>query len=130
MKLKLRLFKASLRLDDDLLVVTPCFEPGMFPYNEFHYETNALRTYIMRENVRNLILNFNDIQYVGSEFIGTMVSLKVECHNNGGRVAICGLADVVAKTLETLQVFEGCAITSSLDAAEACFNPVHDASVK
>lgn len=91
---------------DDILVVTPKGQAGSFLYNDLHREANTVRDAVMKPEISHLIINLSKLQYFGSEFIGSLVSMAREVKNQSGRVALCSADPQMVEVLQNMSLFK------------------------
>jgi len=91
---------------DDALVVTPSGEGSTFRYNELHVETNVIRAQLGKPGVRLLILDLHQMEYFGSEFIGSLVSMLRETRSRGGKACFCAAKPQTLQILQNMSLFK------------------------
>ncbi|MCA9026088.1 MAG: STAS domain-containing protein [Planctomycetaceae bacterium] len=91
---------------DDILVVTPKGQAGSFLYNDLHREANTVRDAVMKPEISHLVINLSKLQYFGSEFIGSLVSMAREVKNQNGRVALCAADPQMVEVLQNMSLFK------------------------
>ncbi len=90
----------------NVLVVTPQGDPNTFRYNDLHREANSVRDLLMRSEISHLALNLKNLQYFGSEFIGSLVSMAREVKNRQGRAVICEANPQMVEVLQNMSLFK------------------------
>jgi len=90
----------------NVLVVTPLGDPNTFRYNDLHREANSVRDLLMRREISHLALNLKNLQYFGSEFIGSLVSMAREVKNRQGRAVICEANPQMVEVLQNMSLFK------------------------
>ncbi|MEW4489718.1 STAS domain-containing protein [Thalassoglobus sp. JC818] len=90
----------------DALVVTPSGEVSSFRYQDIHQEANTIRGEIARKNAKNLVLNLAELEYFGSEFIGSLVSMLRETRMRRGTGCFCAANDQMLKVLQNMSLFK------------------------
>ena len=88
------------------LVVTPQGDPSAFRYNDLHREANSVRDLVMSPDVAHLVINLQNLQYFGSEFIGSLVSMAREVKNRQGRAVICEANPQMVEVLQNMSLFK------------------------
>ena len=85
--------------DGDTLILVPRDKEGQFRMVDLHTESNAVRRLLDEPGVSNLVIDFGNLNYAGSEFIGTLVGLLRHANYGGGKAAMCnasgGVLDMV-----------------------------------
>ncbi len=109
---------------DDILVVTPQGKAGSFMYNDLHSEANAIRDVISKPNVSHLVINLSKLQYFGSEFIGSLVSMAREVKNRRGKAALCSADPQMVEVLQNMSLFSLWPYYETQDEAIASLRPV------
>ncbi len=99
----LKIFSTS--LVDNILVVTPQGKAGSFMYNDLHREANAIRASIAKPEVQHLVIDLSKLQYFGSEFIGSLVSMAREVKNRRGQAALCAADPQMVEVLQNMSLF-------------------------
>ena len=61
------------------LVIVAKSKSGSFMYNDLHLETNYVRQYVDQNMVRKLVLDLTEVDYFGSEYLGTLILIKNSC---------------------------------------------------
>lgn len=86
------------------LVVTPQGNSTGFRYNNIHAETNALITAMDRQNARNLIINFNSVEFVGSIMISAMIKLARKIAAKKGQAAFCSASETMKEMMRSMNL--------------------------
>ncbi|MBX3438943.1 MAG: STAS domain-containing protein [Planctomycetaceae bacterium] len=121
----LRIFQTQRR--DNILVVTPQGDPTAFRYNDLHREANSVRDLLMNPDIRFLVINLQKMEYFGSEFIGSLVSMAREVKNRQGRAAICEANPQMVEVLQNMSLFKLWPYYESEDAAIAALQQTESA---
>jgi len=90
----------------NILVVIPQGDPSTFRYNDLHREANSVRDLLMSPEVNHLVLNLQNMQYFGSEFIGSLVSMAREVKNRQGQAVICEANPQMLEVLQNMSLFK------------------------
>jgi len=96
----------DVRQDGNVLVVTPKVDAGSFRYHELHREANSVRDLLIKPDVQHLVLNLSQLQYFGSEFIGSLVSMAREVRNRRGKALICEANPTMLDVLKNMSLFK------------------------
>lgn len=96
----------DVRADDEILVVSPKVDAGSFRYHELHREANSVRDQLSKPNIRHLVLNLSQLEYFGSEFIGSLVSMARDVRNRRGKAAICSANETMIDVLKNMSLFK------------------------
>lgn len=89
----------------DILVVTPRGKAGSFMYNDLHREANAIRDAVAKPGVSHLVINLSHLEYFGSEFIGSLVSIAREVKNRRGQATLCEADPQMVEVLQNMSLF-------------------------
>ena len=100
----LRIFRTK-RIDD-VLVVTPQGDPHAFRYSDLHREANSIRDVLTTPEITHLVICLKHLQYFGSEFIGSLVSMAREVRNRQGRAALCEADSQMVEVLQNMNLFK------------------------
>ena len=96
----------SVQQDGDLLVVTPVGDATAFRYQDLQMEVNALRSHIARGKAKHLVINLAQLNYFGSEFIGSLVSMLRDVRNRRGIACICEATPQMLEVLQNMSLFK------------------------
>jgi anti-anti-sigma factor len=95
----------DVRAEEEIVIVSPKVDAGSFRYHELHREANSVRDLLTRPDVRHLILNLSQLEYFGSEFIGSLVSMAREIRNRQGQALICSANPTMLDVLKNMSLF-------------------------
>ena len=95
----------TIEIVGDCLIVTPHGEGSMFRYQDLHQETNVIRGQIARPEIRDLVVDLSGMDYFGSEFIGSLVSMLRETKVRGGNASFCCAQPQMLRVLENMSLF-------------------------
>lgn len=96
----------DVRQEGNVLVVSPKVDAGSFRYHELHREANSVRDLLSRPDIQHLVLNLSQLQYFGSEFIGSLVSMAREVRNRRGKALICEANPTMLDVLKNMSLFK------------------------
>lgn len=122
----LKIFKVE--LIDNTLVVMPHGDGSSFRYNELHIEANAVRARLAKPGVQNLVLDLSEMDYFGSEFIGSLVSMMRETRIRGGKSCFCSATPQVLQILKNMSLFKLWPYFGTREEALASLAPVAQAT--
>ncbi|MBT7817554.1 MAG: STAS domain-containing protein [Polaribacter sp.] len=86
------------------LIVTPQGNSTGFRYNDIHAETNAVITAMDRQNARNLVINFNSVEIVGSIMISAMIKLARKITAKKGQAAFCSASETMKEVMQSMNL--------------------------
>lgn len=89
----------------DTVVVTPQGQGPGFRYQDLHVEANAVRGHLLKSGRCNLIMDLAAMDYCGSEFIGSLISMLREVRNRGGKAMFCRANANMHKVLDNMSLF-------------------------
>jgi anti-anti-sigma factor len=88
------------------VVVTPNGGGNAFRYHDLHRESNSVRDLLGKPEVGHLVINLSQMDYFGSEFIGSLVSMAREVRVHGGKAVICSANDQMKEVLRNMSIFK------------------------
>jgi anti-anti-sigma factor len=89
---------------DGTLVVTPQGDSTGFRYNDIHSETNAVITAVDRQKAKNLVINFNSVEIVGSIMISAMIKLARKITSKNGQAAFCCASETMQEVMQSMNL--------------------------
>lgn len=91
-------------LVDGTLVVSPQGDSTGFRYNDIHSETNAVITAIDRQNAQNLVINFKNVEIVGSIMISAIIKLARKITSKKGQAAFCSASETMEEVMQSMNL--------------------------
>ena len=88
------------------IFVTPNGQGASFRYADLQMESNYLRTQVADTACPYLIIDLSNMNYFGSEFIGSLIILGREKKNRGGKVVICAAQPNMYDVLKGMSLFK------------------------
>lgn len=88
------------------VVVCPKGQGSGFRYQDLHVESNVVRNHLLKTPKCNLIVDLGEMDYCGSEFIGSLVSMLRETRNRGGLALFCSANPHIHKVLDNMSLFK------------------------
>ena len=92
--------------DGEVAVLKPVGDATAFRYQDLHMEANSIRSYISRGKIKHLVIDLSELNYFGSEFIGSLVSMAREVRNRRGIACMCAASDQMLDVLENMSLFK------------------------
>jgi anti-anti-sigma factor len=89
----------------DTIVVSPQGQGPGFRYQDLHVEANVVRGHLLKAGKCNLIMDMGAMDYCGSEFIGSLISMLREARNRGGKAMFCRANPNMHKVLDNMSLF-------------------------
>jgi len=90
----------------DTVVVCPQGQGNGFRYQDLHVESNVVRNHLLKTPKCNLIVDLGEMDYCGSEFIGSLVSMLRETRTRGGTALFCAANPHIHKVLDNMSLFK------------------------
>src|SRR5262245_66387243 len=87
--------------DGAALVVAPQGDSHGFRYDALHYEYNQLHKALLEPELKHMIVDLGDVEFLGSLMLGVIIKLSRNVKEQGGRVLICNVAEPLKNVLET-----------------------------
>ena len=94
----------TIQLVGQTLVVTPQGNSTGFRYNDIHAETNAVITAVGRQNARNLVIDFNRVEIVGSIMISAIIKLARKITAKKGQAAFCSASETMKEVMQSMNL--------------------------
>lgn len=88
------------------LIVKPSIHIGTFRFSQLHIETNALRRKLDDRTIHYLVMDFQGMNYVGSEAIGAIIQIARRATDCNAHVAFCGISRQVKEVLMNMRLFD------------------------
>jgi len=101
----------------DTVIVSPQGQGLGFRYQDLHVEANAVRGHLLKAGKCNLIMDMVAMDYCGSEFIGSLISMLRETRNRGGKAVFCRANGNMHKVLDNMSLFRLWPYFATRDAA-------------
>ena len=86
------------------LVVMPQGDSTGFRYQDIHNDTNAVITAIDRQNAQNLVINFENVEIVGSIIISAIIKLARKITSKKGQAAFCGASETMQEVIHSMNL--------------------------
>ena len=100
----LKIFRAA--QTGDILVIQPHGDASAFRYQDLHQEANAIRAALGKPGVSHLVIDLSQLNYFGSEFIGSLVSMAREVRNRRGKATMCAATEQMLEVLQNMSLFK------------------------
>ncbi|NQV24799.1 MAG: STAS domain-containing protein [Rhodopirellula sp.] len=92
------------QLVNQTLVVTPQGDSTSFRYSDIHVETNSVIAAIDRHQARNLVVNFNSVEIVGSIMISAIIKLARKIDSKKGQAAFCCASETMQEVMQSMNL--------------------------
>ena len=90
----------------EILVIQPHGDASAFRYQDLQQEANAIRAALGKPDVSHLVIELSQLNYFGSEFIGSLVSMAREVRNRRGKATMCAATDQMLEVLQNMSLFK------------------------
>jgi anti-anti-sigma factor len=90
----------------ETVIVSPQGQGSGFRYQDLHVESNVIRNHLLKTPKCNLVIDLGEMDYCGSEFIGSLVSMLRETRNRGGVALFCAANPHIHKVLDNMSLFK------------------------
>jgi anti-anti-sigma factor len=88
----------------DVLVLTLQGDSTGFRYSDIHSETNAVIRTIDRRNAQHLVINFKNVEIVGSIMISAIIKLARKITAKKGHAAFCCTSDTMREVMQSMNL--------------------------
>ncbi|MCA9042400.1 MAG: STAS domain-containing protein [Planctomycetaceae bacterium] len=92
------------RIEGNLYILTPVGDGHSFRYDALQRECNAVRRSIEQPYPGVLIIDFSQLRYFGSEFIGALITLARAKSDLGGQVCFCEATEDMQRVLNNMKL--------------------------
>jgi anti-anti-sigma factor len=83
----------QLASEQGALVITPLLDMGEFNCDQIKEQGSALLAQVDAASEKDLVIDFGQTDYFGSDALGLFVHLWRKASQRGGRIAFCGARD-------------------------------------
>ena len=90
--------------DGVVAVLTPVGDASAFRYQDLQMEANAIRGQIGQGKITHLAIDLSKLDYFGSEFIGSLVSMARETRNRRGAACMCAASEQMQEVLQNMSL--------------------------
>nr|AUN35873.1 hypothetical protein [uncultured bacterium] len=87
-------------------IVVPPANPISFRYNEIHLEANAVIRMIDDPEVKNMVIDFTNVDYASSMIIGALIRMARKVTNHGGQAIMCHANGNMLEILTTMNLLK------------------------
>ena len=102
--MKLKIFQHEQQ--GPIVILTPVGDGSGFRYQELHLDVNTIRAEMAKPGNRHLVVNLEQMEYFGSEFIGGLVSMLRETKNRGGLACFSAATPQMMNVLKNMSLFK------------------------
>ena len=87
--------------EGDVMFVIPQGSEHSFRYQTVHHEYNAIYRLLDSSDVKNLVVDFSAVDYLGSVMIGVIIRLSRRVSDGSGKVVLCECSSQMREVLES-----------------------------
>lgn len=113
----------TLATEQGSLVITPLLDMGEFNCDQIKEAGAALVAQVDQAPEKNLIIDFSQTDYFGSDALGLFVHLWRKAERRGGRIAFCGASELGDEILRRAKFDHFGLICPDRAAAHQAFQP-------
>jgi len=97
----------------DVVIVTPHGPFMEFRDSDIRNAYNEAYRLLNEPGMRHLLMDFSQMDYFGSTFVGILIRLARKARSNNGDAALCHLSDNMRDMMKTLMLLENSKIDFS-----------------
>jgi len=90
--------------NQDVMVVAPQGPAMNYRYNEIHMESNLLMQIFDEPELKHVLFDLNQGDYLDSVIIGALIRLAQQCRMDGGRATFCNGSEHMLSVLKCIKV--------------------------
>ena len=90
----------------DVLVVVPTGSLMEFRDNDIRNAYNDTYRYLNEPDVKHLLVDFSNLEYFASTFVGMLIRLAKKARQGGGEAVLCKLSNNMKQMMKTLMLLE------------------------
>ncbi|MDA1013383.1 MAG: STAS domain-containing protein [Planctomycetota bacterium] len=92
--------------DGDILILMPHGDFMKIRESQFRNEYNEIYRILTTTDVKHMLVDFQEIEYFGSTFIGILIRLAQRVKKSGGKSVLCNLNERMQDVLKNLMLLE------------------------
>lgn len=112
---------------DQAIVVTPQGDATGFRYNDVHNETNALLDFIQRGRSIHVVVDFSQVEIIGSIMISSLMKIARKVGERGGQACFCHASDPMREVIRSMNLTKLWPYFDTRETAIASLSPSGDA---
>ena len=89
---------------DKTIVVTPQGDAAGFRYADIHRDTNSLVEMIDRQGIENLVIDFSQVNILGSIIISSIIKLARKISTKNGKACFCQASDSMREVVSSMNL--------------------------
>ncbi len=109
----------SVDIVENVVIVTPNGDANGFRYQDIHTATNSLLDSINRQRIAKMVVDFGEVEIVGSIIISSIIKLARSIANQKGTAAFCNSSESMREVISTMNLTKLWAHYDSRDEAIA-----------
>lgn len=94
----------SVEIIQDLIVVIPNGDAAAFRYQDIHSATNSLVDSINRQKISGMVVDFGEVEIVGSIMISSIIKLARSISSQKGTAAFCNASESMRDVISTMNL--------------------------
>jgi len=102
---------------DNVLILTPNGPFMEFRDNDIRNGYNEAYRILMEPELEHLIVDFTQMDYFGSTFVGILIRLSKKVCGDGGKAILCNLSEDMREMMKSLMLLENDKVVFSWKAA-------------
>ena len=109
----------SVDIVENVVIVTPNGDATGFRYQDIHTATNSLVDSIRRQRISRMVVDFGEVEIVGSIMISSIIKLARSIADQRGTAAFCNSSETMRDVISTMNLTKLWAHYDSRDEAVA-----------
>jgi len=94
----------SVEIVQGVVVVAPNGDANGFRYQDIHTATNTLVDSISRQKIRQMVVDFGEVDVVGSIMISSIIKLARSIARQQGSAAFCNSSETMRDVISTMNL--------------------------
>ncbi|MHC4877839.1 MAG: STAS domain-containing protein [Planctomycetota bacterium] len=94
----------SVEIVEHVVVVTPNGDASAFRYQDIHTATNTLVDSIARQKVQRMVVDFGEVDVVGSIMISSIIKLARSIARQQGTAVFCNSSETMQNVISTMNL--------------------------
>ncbi|MBI1314915.1 STAS domain-containing protein [bacterium] len=112
----------SVEIIQNVVIVAPRGDASGFRYQDIHTDTNSLVDSINRLKINRMVVDFGEVEVVGSIMISSLIKLARSIANQKGTAAFCNSSENMRGVISTMNLTKLWPYFQSRDEAIAAVN--------
>ena len=94
----------SVDIVENVLIVTPNGDATGFRYQDIHTSTNSLVETIKKQKIDRMVVDFGEVEIVGSIIISSIIKLARSIADQKGNAAFCNSSETMRDVISTMNL--------------------------